>query len=267
MISELITMKVSILGIKVDCVGMADTIARVDEFIAETKPRIVITPNVDHLIKARKDKEFKKIYDNADLSVPDGVPLLWAAKFLGTPLVERVNGTDLFETLCAHAARRGYRVFFLGAAPGIAAQAAQRLKKQNPSLQVVGTYSPPFDFFNSFSENQAIEGMIREARPDILFVGLGAPKQEKWIYRHKHKLQVPVSIGIGASFEYVAGVTARAPRWMQRVGLEWLYRILENPSRYWRRYIMEDVVFFPLVFAQWLTNLMPRRDSVPRPAF
>ncbi|MDZ7363220.1 MAG: WecB/TagA/CpsF family glycosyltransferase [candidate division KSB1 bacterium] len=258
-------MRVKILGVNVDRVSLTDTVARVEKFIVERKPRLVITPNVDHLIKARKDKEFKRIYEEADLSVPDGVPLLWAAKFLGTPLVERVNGTDLFEALCARAAQRGYRVFFLGAAPGVAAAAAEKLKQRHPALQVAGTYSPPFDFFNSFMENKKIEAMIREARPDILFVGLGAPKQEKWIHRHKHKLHVPVSIGIGASFEYVAGFTARAPRWMQRAGLEWLYRIVENPGRYWKRYLVDDAVFFPLVFAQWLKTRMQK--PAPRPAF
>jgi N-acetylglucosaminyldiphosphoundecaprenol N-acetyl-beta-D-mannosaminyltransferase len=258
-------MQVNILDVKVDRLSLADTVAAVEKFIVDRKPRLVITPNVDHLIKTRQDKEFKRIYEQADLSVPDGVPLLWAAKFLGTPLVERVNGTDLFEALCERAAQRGYRVFFLGAAPGVAATAAQKLKQRHPALQIAGTYSPPFDFFNSFMENKKIEAMIREARPDILFVGLGAPKQEKWIHRHKHKLQVPVSIGIGASFEYVAGLTARAPRWMQRAGLEWLYRIVENPGRYWKRYIVEDAVFFPLVFAQWLKTRMQK--PAPRPAY
>ena len=258
-------MKIDILGIKVDRVGMAQTITKIEEFIAQRAPRLVITPNVDHLIKARKDAEFKRIYDDADLSVPDGVPLLWAAKFLGSPLVERVNGTDLFEALCERAAEKGYRLFFLGAAPGVAATAAAELEQQYRGLQVVGTYSPPYDFFDSHEENEKIAGMIRAVQPDILFVGLGAPKQEKWISRHLHSLQVPVSIGIGASFEYVAGCTARAPEWMQRSGLEWLYRIIESPSRYWKRYVVEDAVFFPLVVAQRLKALTQKR--VPRPAF
>ncbi len=257
-------MKIDILGIKVDCVSMVETIARVEAFIAQRSPHIVITPNVDHLIKARKDRAFKEIYDHADLSVPDGVPLLWAAKFLGTPLRERVNGTDLFEALCARAAEKEYRLFFLGAAPGVAATAAAELEQRHPGIKIVGTYSPPYDFVDSAAENKKIADLIRAARPDILFVGLGAPKQEKWIHRHMHALRVPVSIGIGASFEYVAGCTARAPYWMQRTGLEWLYRILESPNRYWHRYA-EDLVFFPLVFAQRLRNVMSKR--VPRPAF
>lgn len=258
-------MKIDLLGIKVDRVSLADTVAMVEKFVTARTPRLVITPNVDHLIKARADMEFKQIYEAADLSVPDGVPLLWAARFLGTPLIERVNGTDLFEALCARAAERGHRVFFLGAAPGVAAAAARQLAARHPRLQVVGTYSPPFDFFNSITENEKIEALIRAAQPDILFVGLGAPKQEKWIYRHLHKMQVPVNIGIGASFEYVAGQTARAPRWMQRAGLEWLYRIAENPRRYWKRYIVDDLVFFPLVMAQWFKIM--QQKLAPRPAF
>jgi N-acetylglucosaminyldiphosphoundecaprenol N-acetyl-beta-D-mannosaminyltransferase len=256
--------KVDILGIKVNCVGMSETIAIVEKFIAERSPRMVITPNVDHLIKTREDKEFKRIYEQADLAVPDGVPLLWAARFLGTPLVERVNGTDLFEALCERAAECGYRIFFLGAEPGVAASAARQLAERHPNIKVVGTYSPSFNFFDSITENEKIEAMIRASQPDILFVGLGAPKQEKWIYRHRHKMQVPVSIGIGASFEYVAGKTARAPRWMQRTGLEWLYRIVENPGRYWKRYIVDDLVFFPLVMAQWFT-IMKQKVAL-RPA-
>jgi N-acetylglucosaminyldiphosphoundecaprenol N-acetyl-beta-D-mannosaminyltransferase len=258
-------MRTNILGIKVDRVSMAATIAKIDEFIAARTPHLIITPNVDHLIKARHDKEFKRIYEEADLAVPDGVPLLWAARFLGQPLVERVNGTDLFEALCAHAARRGYRVFFLGAAPGVAAKAARNLEKRHPGLRVVGTYSPPFDFFNDFAENKHIEEMVKEARPDILFVGLGAPKQEKWLHRRMHKLNVPVSIGIGASFEYVAGVSPRAPKWMQRSGLEWLHRVIQEPGRYWKRYVIDDAKFFPLVFAQRVQALVPRRKATQMP--
>lgn len=263
-------MKVNILGIQVDCVGMAQTLAQIEQFIQERKPRLVITPNVDHLIKARQDKEFNKIYAESDLNVPDGVPLLWAARFLGRPLLERVNGTDLFEALCARAAERGHRVFLLGGPPGAAEQAAKILQERNPGLQVVGAYAPPMGFVSDDDENRRIAARLRKTRPDILFVGLGAPKQEKWIHRHMHKLGVPVSIGVGASFEYVAGTSPRAPRWMQRTGLEWLHRVLSDPARYWKRYIVEDFKFFPLVVAQRLQEIMSRsRDKqsrVPLPA-
>ena len=245
-------MRINILGTPVDRVSMAGTIARVQQFIAEGTPRLIITPNVDHVIKARQDAEFKRIYECADLTVPDGVPLLWAAKFLGQPLIERVNGTDLFEALCAIAARYGHRIFLLGAAPGVAAQAAANLQLRHSRLQIAGTYSPPFDFFDDPAENQKIVAMIRAARPDLLFVGLGAPKQEKWIQRHRQELNVPVSIGVGASFEYVAQTAPRAPKWMQRTGLEWLFRILKHPGRYWKRYVIDAFLFFPLILRQKL---------------
>ncbi|MGH7450474.1 MAG: WecB/TagA/CpsF family glycosyltransferase [bacterium] len=244
--------RINILGTPIDRVSMAGAIVRVHQFIAARMPRLIITPNVDHVIQTRRDAEFKRIYACADLTVPDGVPLLWAAKFLGQPLIERVNGTDLFEALCACGARLGHRVFLLGAAPGVAAQAAENLQRRHPGLDVTGVYSPPYDFFDDLAENQKIVAMIRAARPDLLFVGLGAPKQEKWIYSHMHELQVPVSIGVGASFEYVAQAATRAPRWMQRAGLEWLFRILKHPGRYWKRYVNDALLFFPLILQQRL---------------
>lgn len=246
-------MRINILGTPIDRVSIAGTLARVQQFIAEGTPRLIITPNVDHVIKARQDAEFKRIYAGADLTVPDGVPLLWAAKFLGQPLIERVNGTDLFEALCATAARYAHRIFLLGAAPGVAAQAATNLQLRHSHLQVVGTYSPPYDFFDDAAENKKIVAMIRAARPDLLFVGFGAPKQEKWIQRHQHELNVPVSIGVGASFEYLAQTALRAPKWMQRAGLEWLFRILKHPGRYWKRYVLDALLFFPLILRQKLS--------------
>lgn len=245
-------MRINILGTAIDRVSMADAIARVHQFIAARIPSLIVTPNVDTVIQARRDAELNRIYACADLTVPDGVPLLWAAKFLGQPLIERVNGTDLFEALCAHGADLGHRVFLLGAAPGVAAQAAENLRRRHPGLNVTGTYSPPYDFFDDVAENQKIIAMIRTARPDLLFLGFGTPKQEKWIHRHKHELQVPVSIGVGASFEYVAQTTARAPRWMQRTGLEWLFRIIKSPGRYWKRYMNDVLLFFPLILWQRL---------------
>ena len=245
-------MRIDILGIPIDRIGMNDTIRKIDDFIAAGRPHLVATANVDHVIEALGDVEFRRIYQALDLVVVDGVPLLWAARFLGRPLIERVNGTDLFVRLCAHASRRGYRVFFLGAAPGVAVRAARRLRRRHPALQIVGTYAPPFGFDTDDGENQRIVEMVRQARPDILFVGLGAPKQEKWAYRHLEELGVPVTIGVGASFEYVAGETSRAPRWMQRSGLEWLYRVLSQPGRYWKRYLVRDVQFFPLLLREKL---------------
>jgi N-acetylglucosaminyldiphosphoundecaprenol N-acetyl-beta-D-mannosaminyltransferase len=200
----------------------------------------------------QKDAHFREIYRKAFLVVPDGVSLLWAAKFLQTPLLGRVNGTDLFERLCAIAADKGLKVFLLGGRPGAAEKAKETLQARYPSLDIVGTYCPPYGFESNPAELDAIDSKIKAAAPHILFVGLGAPKQEYWIYDHYQKLGVPISVGIGVSFELVAGMVKRAPVWMQKKGLEWLFRLIVEPGRLWQRYVMGNPQFIWLVLMQRL---------------
>jgi len=186
------------------------------------------------------------------LVLADGTLLLWAAKFLGTPLKEKISGSDLFPKLCKLSAKKGYKVFFLGGRSDASVTAKKVLQNRYTGLDVVGTYSPPLGFESDPVENKKIIKLIKNFKPDILFVGLGAPKQEKWIYSHKAKYQVPVSIGIGVSFEFVAGMVKRAPRWMQIIGLEWFWRVLMEPLRLWQRYLVDDMKIFGLVLKQKL---------------
>ena len=248
-------LKVSLLGVQIDSVTMNQALQRIEEYIKNQGYIYITTPNVHHLILLRKDEDFRSVYRDASLVLPDGVPLLWAAKFLGVPLKEKISGSDLFPVLCAVAAERGYKVFFLGGREGAAQKAAEVLKRRYGSLQVSGWYSPPLGFENNDVENEKIIKMIKEAKPDILFVGLGAPKQEKWIYRFKDQYQVPVSIGIGVSFEFIAGMVKRAPLWMQHSGLEWFWRLMMEPRRLWKRYIIDDMSFFWLILKQKLRLL------------
>jgi N-acetylglucosaminyldiphosphoundecaprenol N-acetyl-beta-D-mannosaminyltransferase len=189
------------------------------------------------------------------LTVPDGVSLLWAAQVLGSPLKGRVNGTDIFESLCAISAENNFRVFLLGGRPGAADAAANLLQDRHPNLKIAGTYCPPYGFENFPQELDCISSTIKEATPDILFVGLGAPKQEKWIYENYQKLNIPISIGIGVSFELVSGMVTRAPQFMQKMGLEWLFRLLMEPRRLWKRYILGNTIFVWLVIKQRLELL------------
>lgn len=244
--------KISLCGIDIDNVSFADSLDAVDSFIKKGEAAYIVTPNVDCIVKLQKDEDFQAIYRNASLVLADGMPLLWAAKFLGIPLKEKVSGSDLLPRLCAVAVDKGYRVFFLGGREGAARKTAEVLKARHPGLQVAGYYAPPFGFEKDEAENEKVVRMIKEAKPDILFVGLGAPKQEKWIFRYKDEYRVPVSVGIGGSFELIAGVVKRAPVWMQRAGLEWFWRLMMEPRRLWRRYIIEDLVFFWLVWEQKL---------------
>jgi N-acetylglucosaminyldiphosphoundecaprenol N-acetyl-beta-D-mannosaminyltransferase len=243
---------VNICGIKINNCSLREIVEAIANLIKDNQHRFVVTCNVDHVVKLMQDAEFMQVYKMASLVVADGVPLLWASNFLGTPLKERVNGTDLFEKLCEVAAEKNYKLLFLGGRPGAAIGAAEFLIKRYPNIRIVGTYAPPLGFENNKEENRKIVKMIRDSTPDLLFVGLGAPKQEKWIYRHKNDYRVPVSIGIGVSFELIAGMVKRAPIWMQRIGLEWFWRFMMEPGRLWKRYFIDDPKFFWLVLKQKL---------------
>ena len=244
--------KVIIAGVEIDNITMDQTLSFLEELIQKRKVSYIVTPNVDHIIKLQRDLEFRKVYREAACVLPDGMPILWAGKFLGTPLKEKISGSDLVPRLCEIAAQKGYRLFFLGGRPGAADKAKERLSKRLPSLNVAGVYSPPFGFEKNDEENEKIAKMIKENAPDILLVGLGAPKQEKWIYQHYKKLEIPISMGVGVTFEFVAGMVKRAPYWMQTSGLEWFWRLMMEPRRLWKRYLVEDMQFFRLIVAQKL---------------
>ncbi|MDI6704120.1 MAG: WecB/TagA/CpsF family glycosyltransferase [bacterium] len=245
-------MKVNIMGIDIDSIGFEEAIERIEGFISQRSIHYIVTPNVDHLIKLQKDEEFREIYKNASMVLPDGVPLLWAGRFLGTPLKEKVSGSDLFPALCKVSSEKGYRLFFLGSTDHVLKKVCKILKSRYPNLKITGAYAPSFKIMENKKENEEIIRMIKSKRPDILFVGLGAPKQERWIYRNLKRINVPVSIGIGISFDYMAGEIRRAPKWMQRIGLEWFYRLLQEPKRLWKRYLIDDMKFFYYILLQKL---------------
>lgn len=247
------TMKVNICGIEIDKYDFNQVVERITiHALSKGAPGYVVTPNAQHILTLQKDAFFREIYNKAFLVVPDGVSLLWSAKYLKTPLNGRVNGTDLFEKLCAVAQQRGLKVFLLGGRPGAADQASQTLQQRHPGLDIVGTYCPPYGFESQPEELERINQQIKAAAPDILFVGLGAPKQEYWIYNNYQKIGVPISVGIGVSFELVANMVQRAPRWMQKWGLEWLFRLIVEPGRLWKRYIVGNPQFIWLILMQRL---------------
>lgn len=247
---------VSFAHIKIDNLTMQKTIDEIEELIKKRESSYIVTPNVAHIVSLQKDKELEKIYQEASLVIPDGMPLLWGAKILGRPLKERVAGSDLLPAFCEVAAKKGYKLFFLGAGPGVAVKAAKILTQKNPGLKIVGTYSPPFGFENSEEDNRKIVSMITETKPDVLFVGLGAPKQEKWIWKHKDQLEVPVLIGVGAAFDFIAGTAKRAPKWMQKCGLEWFFRLCQEPRRLWRRYLIGSPIFLWLVLKELIKKCL-----------
>jgi N-acetylglucosaminyldiphosphoundecaprenol N-acetyl-beta-D-mannosaminyltransferase len=211
----------------------------------------VLTPNVDHVVMADTDDALASAYENAALSVVDGKPLVWLASLMGRKVPGKISGSDLLRPLVARAAIEGLRVFFLGGQEGIAARAAAILVEENPGLQVAGTYAPPFGFEKDPAQDQAVVERVRDAAPALLFVALGAPKQELWLARHKEALAPAVGLGIGASLDFVAGVVKRAPRVVSDVGLEWAWRLGQEPRRMAQRYLVRDRAFPGIAWRTW----------------
>lgn len=233
--------RMKFLNTEIDNLTMNEAIEKIDLLIQKKKPAYVVTPNVDHIVKLESDKEFREVYKEADLILTDGMPLIWISQLQNNKIKEKVSGSDLFPKVCELAAKKSYKVFLLGAAEGIAAKAAENLIKKYNGLNIVGTYSPSYGFEKREEEINKIIKVINDAEPDILAVGLGAPKQEKFIYKYKDRFNVPISLAIGASIDFEAGNIARAPKWMQNSGLEWFYRFLKEPKRMFKRYFIEDI--------------------------
>ena len=221
------TERVNILGVKVDAVTMAQAVERVEKLIAEKNSSIVATANAEMLLRATHDDELKNILNAASLVVPDGAGTVWAARHLGKHMPERVAGFDLVQELMKLAPVKGWKFFLFGSAPGIADKAKLKAEELYPGIKIVGTRN---GYFTAADEPEIIS-QIKNSRADVLLAALGVPKQEKWLAKFRDELQIPVSIGVGGTFDVMAGVVKRAPLWMQRAKLEWLFRAMLQPSR------------------------------------
>jgi N-acetylglucosaminyldiphosphoundecaprenol N-acetyl-beta-D-mannosaminyltransferase len=237
-----------ILGVRFDNVGVDDVIAQMDQARRNHQSIAITITNVDCLAKARADQSYRQALNESALSLADSAPVIWASYLLGSPLRRRVPGSDLTRILCGLSAEKGYRLFFLGAAPGVAEQAKNNVEQRHPGAQVVGIYSP--ERHEILNDSPEIIRRVNTSGASILLVAFGAPFQEEWIFRNLPKLQVDVAVGVGSSLDYLAGNLRRAPRWMFRLGLEWLFRLLQEPRRLFRRYLIDDMKFFPLLMKE-----------------
>ncbi|WP_183279696.1 WecB/TagA/CpsF family glycosyltransferase [Clostridium fungisolvens] len=235
------------LNTEIDNLSMEEALVRIDALIRNGRYNYVVTPNVDHIVKLEKDQELREVYNNADLILVDGMPLVWISKLNKEPIKEKISGSDFFPEVCKLSSNKGYKVFLLGAAEGVADRAAKNLQVKYPKLNIVGAYSPSFGFEKKEDEVKKIIKIINEVKPDILAVGVGAPKQEKFIYNYLSDLKVPVSLGIGATIDFEAGNIKRAPRWMQKSGLEWFYRLSKEPKRMFKRYLVDDMKIISII--------------------
>ena len=250
------TTRVSLFGMQIDPLRMHEAVGQLLAWIGEkSRPcRYVVTPNVDHVVLFQEQAALRDAYADADLVLADGFPVVQASRWLRKPLPERVAGSDLVPALFDRGTARGLRVFLLGAASGVADRAACNCHARWPGLQVVGVDSPPLGFERQPAENERILRLIADSRPDVLVVGFGAPKQELWVHAHREAIAASVVLCAGATIDFLAGEKRRAPRWMQRGGLEWLYRIGTDPGRLARRYARDAWIFPRLLLREWLAG-------------
>lgn len=254
--------RIRIGSVPVDSVDFEGALDAIDTLIAGRQGGTVFTPNVDHVVQAERDLRFRAAYAEVSLSLADGMPLLWAARLLKAPLPQKVSGSDLILPLMRRAAERGYRVYFLGGAPGSAELARDKLQQDLPDLRVVGIDESRVDVNAQPELQQPILDRIAAADPDLLLVALGAPKQELWSHEQRSALGRVVSIGVGASLDFIAGAQRRAPRWMSEAGLEWAFRLAQDPKRMASRYLLRDPQFFQIVARQLLvpSTALPKPD-------
>ena len=260
--------RVSIDKVLLDPVTMTEAVHRVSSMLDEVRERAahVVTMNAQFVEIAHQETRFAELLRRADLSVADGLSVVWASRWLGQFIPERVAGADLMVRLCETAAASGKSVYFLGGSPGAASCAAQRLCDNLPELVIAGIDCPPTGFLDRPDELTSVAERIHLAKPDLLFVGLGAPKQEYWIDRYAY-LPAKVMMGVGGSFEFLAGFRKRAPLLIQRLGFEWMWRLCIEPRRLWKRYLVGNSIFLFVVFKQWWSYLVaaPFYDTRERP--
>lgn len=256
--------RIAILGVPIDNLSMDETIDAMDRLIETDGFHQVATANIDFLMKAIRDDELMDILHRCDLVLPDGMPLVWASRFMGTPLKERVTGADLLPRLAELSQRKQRRMFLLGATEERSASASQWILKHYPGAQIAGRYSPPFGSIDDM-DHAHILNLIKEASVDILLVAFGNPKQEKWLAMHRNRLQVPLCIGVGASLDFLSGTHSRAPEWMQRSGFEWMHRFYKEPRRLGSRYSRNALGILRHLSLQMLAvSTQPRSSALSR---
>ena len=249
MVAEMTRRRVDVLGVHVTALTMSSAIARIADWIAAGRQHYVCVTGVHGVIESQADGELRDIHNAAGMVTPDGMPMVWSAHYAGAPEVERVCGRDLLLEVSRVAAERGWKFFLYGGREGIPERLAARLEDWYPGLEIIGTHSPPFRPLTA-DEDAAIVEHINALAPQIVWVGLSTPKQERWMADHVGRLRAPVMIGIGAAFDMHAGDVRHAPTWMQRAGLEWLFRLILEPRRLWRRYLHNNPRFMLRILAR-----------------
>jgi len=255
--------RVELFGVEIDPLTMDQAVAQVLAWVADpaVRCRFVVTPNVDHIVMLQHHAGLRQAYRDAGMVLVDGAPVVWSSMLLQRPVPERVAGSDLVPRLFDAAPEdRPIKTYLLGAGPGVADRAAANVRSRWPAVEVVGTYCPPIGFERDAAENEAILSRVAAVTPDVLIVGLGAPKQELWVHQHRQRLAAKVALCVGATIDFLAGERQRAPVWMRDVGLEWMYRVASEPKRLAARYARDAWIFPRLLAREWWRLRRPARS-------
>jgi N-acetylglucosaminyldiphosphoundecaprenol N-acetyl-beta-D-mannosaminyltransferase len=249
---------ITLLGVKVSSVSLAEAVQTIEHWIKVKQPTYVTCTGMHGIMESREDPDIKRIHNEAGMVVPDGMPLVWMNHYYGRRHVTRCYGPDLFLEVMKRSVEEdaGFRHFFYGGAEGVPEDLGKRMQKRFPGLKVVGTYSPPFRPLTP-EEDDEIISMIRDSDADIVWIGLSTPKQERWMADHVKKLGHPVQIGVGAAFDFHTGRVVQAPRLIQKSGLEWLFRLVVEPRRLWKRYLKNVPLFLLLSLRQMVSGKRP----------
>lgn len=234
---------INFLGIRLNNMTTEEILDHIDYCVERRTPCQIVGVNVDQALRAIEDKYSNEIFKNAEIVFTDGKPIVWIARWLKTPIIEKVSGPDLMPLICERAAKKNEKIFLLGAGPGVASRAAEYLTASYPGLQCVGTYSPPLGFEKDKQEMERIITTLKNSGADHLFVGMGSPKQDVFIYENMERYQIPVSYSMGAALDFLGGSAKRAPKWMSDHGLEWFHRMMGNPKRLAKRYWNDKRIF------------------------
>ncbi len=256
--------RIDILGVGVSAINMDMALDTIDQWITKRQNDYICVTSVHGVIESQGDHKLRNILNQAGLVTPDGMPLVWVSWLRNHRQVRRVYGPDLMSAVCVKSISKGYRHFVYGGAPDVPERLVDQLRQKFPGIRIVGAYSPPFRVLTP-EEDKAIIQQINDSQADIVWVGLSTPKQEYWMAAHLGRLDVPVMIGVGAAFDFLAGVKTQAPRWIQRSGFEWLYRLITEPRRLWRRYLT-IVPLFILYIALDTLGLRDRKKRVDHAA-
>jgi N-acetylglucosaminyldiphosphoundecaprenol N-acetyl-beta-D-mannosaminyltransferase len=243
--------RANILGIGVSAINMEMALNVINSWLEQRSTHYVCVTGVHGVMESQRDEALRRIHNEAGLVTPDGMPLVWLSRWQGFGQVARVYGPDLMLAFCEATATRGTRHFLYGGAEGVPEALAGNLQRRFPGLVIAGTYSPPFRPLSPEEDAQVVQ-MLRDAQADVIWVGLGTPKQERWMAEHSPQVPGSVMIGVGAAFDFHTGRVRQAPQWMRRNGLEWSYRLATEPRRLWRRYLVNNPLFVGLVLAQAL---------------